>query len=76
MNEIKEFITENSQTILIIMGVVMIMLVIINIREINLNEPKPETKLVQEVTVETFSTDKEVEPSCPGMFTGNFLKLS
>ena len=34
----------------------MLLLVVINIKGIDLNPPKPETKLVQEVTVETLDT--------------------
>ena len=48
MSEIKK--------IAIIVIIVFILLVIINIKGINLNEPKPESKLVQQVVVETFDT--------------------
>ncbi len=76
MTEIKDFIIENQLKILGIIGIVIIMLVIIKIRDINLNEPKPESKLVQEVTIETFSErEKDVEPSCPNMYSRNFSKL-
>jgi hypothetical protein len=74
MTEIKDFIIENQLKILGIIGIVIIMLVIIKIRDINLNEPKPESKLVQEVTIETFS-ERDVEPSCPNMYSRNFSKL-
>lgn len=74
MSGIKDFILENKIEILIIMGIVITLLVIINIKGFNLNEPKPETKLVQEVTVETFS-EQSVDPSCPNMYSGNFSKL-
>jgi hypothetical protein len=40
--------------IILIVIVVLLLLVFINIKGIDLNEPKPESKLVQEVTVETF----------------------
>jgi hypothetical protein len=53
MSEILEFIKENSLIIIVIVVVVLLLLVIINIKGIDLNAPKPETKLVQEVTVET-----------------------
>ncbi len=57
MVEIVDFIKENAREIIIIVVVVIFLLVLINIKGINLNEPKPESKLVQEVTVETFSND-------------------
>jgi hypothetical protein len=78
MSGIKDFILENKIEILIIMGIVITLLVIINIKGFNLNEPKPETKLVQEVTVETFSEqglEQSVDPSCPNMYSRNFSKL-
>jgi hypothetical protein len=53
MSEIVDFIKENSQMIILIVIVVLGLLVIINIKGIDLNPPKPESKLVQEVTVET-----------------------
>ena len=49
-----ENIKENFKMIILIVIVVLLLLVIINIKGIDLNEPKPESKLVQEVTVETF----------------------
>ena len=54
MSEIVDFIKENFKMIILIVIVVLLLLVIINIKGIDLNEPKPESKLVQEVTVETF----------------------
>lgn len=74
MTEIKDFMMENQFKILSVAGFVLFMLVIINMRGINLNEPNPETKLVQEVTIETFSAMPD--PSCPGMFSRNFSKFS
>ena len=56
MSEIVDFMKENSKTIIIIVVVVLILLVVINIKGIDLNPPKPETKLVQQVTVETLDT--------------------
>ena len=56
MSEIIDFIKENSKMIIIIVVVVLLLLVVINIKGIDLNPPKPETKLVQEVTVETLDT--------------------
>lgn len=58
MSEIIDFIKENTQEIIIIVVVVLFLLVLINIKGVDLNEPKPESKLVQQVTVESF-TQKE-----------------
>jgi hypothetical protein len=57
MSEITDFIRENLKFILSIVFVVLGLLVIINIKDIDLNPPKPESKLVQQVTVETFSSN-------------------
>ena len=54
MSEIVDFIKDNAQEIIIIVIVVLLLLVLINIKGVNLNAPKPESKLVQQVTVETF----------------------
>ena len=56
MSEIVEFINENVKEIVIIVVVVLFLLVLINIKGIDLNAPKPESKLVQKVTVETLAT--------------------
>lgn len=56
MSEIVDFMKENSNMIILIVIVVLILLVVINIKGIDLNPPKPETKLVQQVTVETLDT--------------------
>jgi hypothetical protein len=53
MSEIVNFIKENSKEIIIIVIVVFVLLVVMNIRGIDLNEPKEDTKIVQQVTVET-----------------------
>ena len=50
-------------TLLVIVSVVFTLLIIISIRDWDLNPPKPDSKLVQSITVETFSSgvvDKEV----------------
>lgn len=62
MSEIVDFLKENARQIIIIVVIVLFLLVLINIKGINLNEPKPESKLVQSVTVESF-TKKDVEDS-------------
>lgn len=59
MSEIVDFIKENVKEIVIIVVVVLFLLVLINIKGVDLNEPKPESKLVQQVTVETFAIDSE-----------------
>ena len=78
MSELQDFILENKIEILIIIGIVLTMLVIINIKGFDLNEPKPESKLVQQVTVETFlgqGLEPNVDPSCPNMYSGNFSEF-
>lgn len=57
MSEIVDFLKENAREITIIVIIVLFLLVLINIKGIHLNAPKPESKLVQQVTVETFSQD-------------------
>jgi hypothetical protein len=62
MNEIILFFKENYISIAVIVSVIFALLIIISIREWDLNPPKPESKLVQSITVETFSSgvvDKE-----------------
>jgi hypothetical protein len=62
MNPIILFFKENYISISVIVSVVFALLIIISIREWDLNPPKPDSKLVQSVTVETFSSglqDKE-----------------
>jgi len=64
MSEIVNFIKENSKEIIIIVVVVLFLLVVMNIRGIDLNEPKEDTKIVQQVTVETFDiqeTEQNIE---------------
>jgi hypothetical protein len=56
MSEIVDFIKENVKEIVIIVVIVLFLLVLINIKGLDLNAPKPESKLVQQVTVETFLT--------------------
>ncbi len=50
MSELMEFIRENYLSIMTIVLFVIILLVVINIRGIDLNAPKSESKLVQQVT--------------------------
>lgn len=56
MSEISDFISENYLSITLIVVIVLILLVVMNIKGINLNVPKPDLKLVQQVTVETFDS--------------------
>jgi hypothetical protein len=60
MNEFVAFIKENYISIALIVSVIFALLIIISIREWNLNPPKPDSKLVQSVTVETFSLDQDL----------------
>ena len=59
MSEIIDFIEENYISIAVIVSIIFAMLLIINIREWDLNVPKPESKLVQQVTIETFATEPD-----------------
>jgi hypothetical protein len=56
MEALIDFIKENSVAILTIVFIMLILLVIISIKGIELNAPKPESKLVQQVVVETLDT--------------------
>ena len=51
-----DFIYANYKFIIAVILSVLGLLIFINVKEINLNVPKPSTKLVQSVTVETFSS--------------------
>ena len=59
MSEIVDFLTANAYEIVIIVIVILCLLVLINLKGLDLNASKPESKLVQEVTVETFDTEEE-----------------
>lgn len=54
MNEIVDFIKKNYVSIAVVVSVIFALLIIISIIGWNLNPPKPESKLIQQVTVETF----------------------
>ena len=54
MSEITDFIQENYVSIITIVVIILFMLVFISIRGLELNPEKPDSKLVQQVTVETF----------------------
>lgn len=51
-----DFIYANYKFIIAVILSVLGLLIFINVKEINLNLPKPSTKLVQSVTVETFTS--------------------
>jgi len=62
MSDIGDFIKQNVLSILIIVFVVLGLLVVINLKGINLNASGPPTHLIQEVTVETFA-EKRLDDS-------------
>ena len=68
MSDFTDFIYENYKIIIAIILSIFGLLVFISIKGINLNAPKPDTKLVQTVTVETFAsnTDNIVDTSIEG----------
>ena len=55
MSEIIDFIKENYVSIAVLVSIIFTALIIISIIGWNLNPPKPELKLVQQVTVEAFN---------------------
>lgn len=57
MNQFILFFKENYISIAVIVSVIFALLLIISIREWDLNPPKPDSKLVQTVTVETFTQE-------------------
>ena len=59
MSEIVDFIKEKYVSIAVIVSIIFVLLLIISIREWDLNPPKPDSKLVQQVTVETFEPTME-----------------
>ena len=59
MNELILFFKENYISIAVIVSVIFALLIIISIREWDLNPPKPDSKLVQSITVETFAAGLE-----------------
>ena len=63
MSEIVDFIKENYISIAVIVSVIFAMLIIISIREWDLNPPKPESKLIQQVVVETFVKQNMEKPN-------------
>ena len=79
MNQIILFLKENYVSIAVIVSVIFALLIIISIREWDLNPPKPDSKLVQSITVETFSSglqDKQAMLKTEIMQEINSLNLS
>ena len=60
MSELLIFIKDNYLNILIVILLISGILLFINIKGWDLNPPKPESKLLQEVTVETFDMPKSI----------------
>jgi hypothetical protein len=60
MSEILDFIQENYISIVTIVVIILFMLVFICVRGWELNPVKPDSKLVQEVTVETFANKQSL----------------
>lgn len=58
MDDLVIFIKENYFTILLIVFVVFALMALFEIKGINLNTPKVETHLIQQVTVETFEPNQ------------------
>jgi hypothetical protein len=63
MSEIIDFIKTFLNEIIIIVVVVLFLLVLMNIKGIDLNAPKPPSKLVQQVTVETLTSMDNLDVS-------------
>jgi hypothetical protein len=63
MSEIIDFIKIYLNEIIIIIVVVLFLLVLMNIKGIDLNAPKPPSKLVQQVTVETLTSMDNLDVS-------------
>jgi hypothetical protein len=59
MSEIIDFIKENYVRIAVIVSLIFTLLIIISIRGWDLNPPKPESKLVQQVVIEAFNIPNE-----------------
>jgi len=76
MSEIVDFIKENYISIAVIILVVFALLIIISIREWDLNPPKPESKLIKQVVVETFEPQNMEKPNNDELDEINNLKLN
>lgn len=76
MSEIVDFIKENYISIAIIVLVIFSLLLIISILNWDLNPPKPESKLIQQVVVETFDPQNMKESNNDEITELNNLKLN
>jgi hypothetical protein len=76
MSEIVEFIKENYISIAVIVTIIFALLIIISIREWDLNPPKPESKLIQQVVVETFEPQSMEKSNNDELNEINNLKLN
>lgn len=56
MSEIVDFIKEKYVSICVVVSIIFALLIIITITGLNLNPPKRESKIVKQVTIETFDT--------------------
>jgi hypothetical protein len=74
MSEIIDFIKTFLNEIIIIVVVVLFLLVLMNIKGIDLNAPKPPSKLVQQVTVETLTSMVNLDVSDNSDNSDNFLR--
>ena len=75
MSDFTDFIYENYKIIIAIVLSIFGLLVFISIKGINLNAPKPDTKLIQTVTVETFAnTDRMVDNMVDTSIEGGLSK--
>jgi hypothetical protein len=72
MSEIVDFIKQNYVSISVIASLIFTLLIIISIIGWNLNPPKPELKLVQQVTVEAF--DKLIMDNNQNSDKNNIIK--
>lgn len=73
MSEIIDFMKENLLQLIFIIISVIFLLLIINIKSINLNAPNPPSKLIQEVTVETFETNENLNTNLSELFCESYL---
>lgn len=73
MSELVDFIKQNYLSILTIIVVVLILLVTMAIKGINLNSPKSESKLVQQVVIETLDTLRGSNSTLAASFCESYL---
>ena len=77
MEELMGFVKENIISIGVIVVVVLLLLVIIELKDIDLNPPKPDSTLVQQVTVETLENmDMGKKSSLSESFCESYLGKS